>query len=160
MKRILILLFALMASSCIFSQKISDARLLDKVKAQVGQDVEQQISSSATHGPRTIVHTDPKTGVQSRSTPFGIYVVNLNNGIRYRFTVGNSEQSAGTLTVRLFMSKEIGDILSPIKSMEVKPGDISSFEFLCTQTGRYGYYYDYTGDYQCAAVISKVKTEK
>ena len=164
MKKIIILLFALMTAGIVFAQDKPDVRLLDKVKAQVGKDTEQLVSSSATSGGNvrgtTYVVLPTKKGYMYMSGSTGRSTT-LNSGVTYRFTIGNSEQSAGALTFRLRMSETKNEKEFLIKSMEVKSGDISSFDFPCTRTAIYNYDYsfDVEGKYQSATVISKVKSE-
>ena len=142
MKKIIISISFIVCSVFLYAQNPMDERLYDEVKLKIGDDA---TVISACGG--TKKEDKPHTGSCS---------LTLNKDVLYRFTCGNSKKSVGLLKQKL--SYKDGNNYVIKKGIEVKAGEILSFEFLCDKTGKYSlisYFEDFGFCYN-VTIISKV----
>ncbi|TKG97452.1 hypothetical protein EYV94_03220 [Puteibacter caeruleilacunae] len=142
MKKLIISICVIVCSVSLYAQNPMDERLYDEVKLKIGDDA-TEISACAFGG--TKKEGKPREGSCS---------LTLNKDVLYRFTCGNSKKSTAILEQKL-ISREDNQL---IKVIEVKEGDISSFEFMCKKTGKYSIQSFYNGFGYCwnVTIISKV----
>lgn len=140
MKKIIISISFIICSVFLYAQNPMDERLYDEVKLKIGDDA-TEIGTCGGSKKEDKLHS-------------GSCSLTLNKDVLYRFTCGNSKMSAGILKERLTF-KENNQL---VKVIEVKVGEISSFEFLCNKTGKYSlqsFYKDFGYCYN-VTIISKV----
>jgi len=140
MKKIIISISFIVCSVFLYAQNPMDERLYDEVKLKIGDDATE---IGACGGSKK--EDKPHTGSCS---------LTLNKDVLYRFTCGNSKKSAGILKEKLTFEENN----QLVKVIEVKVGEISSFEFLCNKTGMYSLqsFYEDSGYCYNVTVISKV----
>ena len=140
MKKIIFSICLVACQILVFAQNPMDERLYDEVKLKIGDDA-------------TELHACDGSRKKDKSSA-GSCSMTLTKDVLYRFTVGNSKRSASVLKQKLTFtnSKKL------IKSIEVKAGEISAYEFLCKETGKYSLtsFFEDSGYSYEVTIISKV----
>lgn len=123
------------------AQNPDDAKLHDKLKANIGNDAEYIQSMYGTE------KGDRLEG--------GAFSMNLVAGVLYRFTMGTSASSEVDVYVNLYLGYD----KMFIKQQRVEPGKVASFEYRCEKTGDYAIRLTFKekGKSYTEIILSKVK---